>query len=417
MKIRAIFFIIPVILLAVAIAAGSILLWRLFILSVLVLLLSYLWMRLSVRGIGGQVNKSAEFCRVGEYFDQEFSITNSGRIPVPLIEVREETDLPGYHNAAAVGLYSRRSHAWRSRVYCQHRGRYHSGLLTAIVSDPLGFFTMRRNFGEQREILVYPETVELPFFQPQSGREANFVSSPWSATGTAPDVARIREYIGGDSLRHIHWHSTAHAGKLMVKVFDPERPRFIPQNKNVWIILNLQQSIQMGVGNETTEEYGIVLAASIAKRYIASGKPVGLMAEGDQPYLFLPQTGEEHLRQMMEALALMKATGELPVDRLVAREIDRLEASSAVIIITSSASDGITVSLRNVVNRGATAIAMLLDAASFGGAMSASRTANILSATGAQVYIIRRGLEIKRALDKSMFSRHTELGEMGHSSE
>jgi len=396
MKIRKILIIVPFVLLVLALAMGSVLLWRIFVLAVLTLLLGYLWMRLSIRGIGGRVNKSIESCQAGDYFDEEITITNSSRLPAPLMKVEEETNLPGHHNTVALGLASLGSHKWRTSVYCPRRGRYHLGVLNASISDPFGFFSLNRRFGEQQEITVYPETVELPFFQPLTGTEARNRYQRWSVTGTAPEVARVREYVGGDSLNRIHWHSTAHTGQLMVKVFDPERPRHIPQNKNVWVILNMQQASQLGEGEENTAEYSIILAASLAKKYLEGGKPVGLMAEGDRPYLFLQGTGEQHLGSIMEALALMKATGSVPLDRLIIREIDRLEASSAAIVITPAASEGLTAALRPVISRGTNVIAMLLDPPSFGGGVSSFKTASALATIGAQVYVIRRGLEIKR---------------------
>jgi uncharacterized protein (DUF58 family) len=178
----------------------------------------------------------------------------------------------------------------------------------------------------------------------------------------------------------------------------------------VWVILNLQQAAQLGEGDEATGEYGIVIAASLVQNYITGGKPVGLIAEGDRSYLFLQETGERHLWRVMEALALMQATGSTPLDRLILQELDKLEASSAVVVITPSTSEGITASLRPVISRGATVIAMLLDAPSFGSAVSSFKTASALTTMGAQVYVVRRGLELKRAIDSHALSAQIHAG-------
>lgn len=404
MKIRKVLIIVPLLVLLVALVTGSLLLWRLFILMLLVLLLGYLWTRLSMRRFAGEVKKTAASCYAGDYLEEVVSISNRSRLPTPLLKIREETDLPGHHRIMSTGLLPGGSHRWQTRIYCQHRGRYHLGLFTASTGDPFGLFSAHLSFGERQEILVYPETVELPFLQPPSGIEAKYIYNPWSVTSAAPDVSRVREYVAGDNLNRIQWHSTAHAGKLMVKVLDPDRPRRIPRNRNVWLILNLQQAAQSGTANETTEEYGIIAAASLLKKYLENGKPVGLMADGDRPYLFPPDTGDAYFWRLMESLALMQATGTLPLDRLVSQEIGRLEASSAVMVITPSTAEGIVPSLRALANHGITVTAMLLDASSFGGSAKAPKTALSLASTGAQIYVIRRGLEIKRRADSRVLT-------------
>jgi uncharacterized protein (DUF58 family) len=404
MKIRVFLIIVPLITLALALAGGYILIWRLFILSVLVLLLSYLWTYLSTRGLDSQAKKVPECCQVGEYFDEEFTVFSSRRIPTPLIEVQEDTDLPGHHNMVAFNLSSQSSYGWHNRVYCQRRGQYHLGALTARVSDPFGFFSLHRNLGEHQNILVHPATLELPSFQLLSPNELQDSRHQWSASQTGPNAARVREYISGDSLNHIHWRSTAHTGTLMVKVFEQDHPKRAPQNKNVWVILNMQQASQLGEGDETTEEYSIIIAASLVKKYIDSGKPAGLIASGDQPYLFLPEVGDQHLLRMLDALALMKATGKVPVDRLISQEMERFEDSSAVIVITPSASEGIAASLHRVIDRDTTVTAILLDSVSFGGAVTAVNAATALTSIGIPIYSIRRGTQIARALDSQLLS-------------
>ena len=397
MKTRVALIIAPLVILALALAGGFILLWRLFFLSVAVLLLSYLWALFSIRGIEGQVKKSSERCQVGEWFDEEVTVFNRSKAAKYLVKVEENTDLPGHRNMEAFNLPSQSSHRWQNKVYCQRRGQYSLGTLTAMVTDPLGLFSLRRNLGEPQNILVYPATLELPFFQPLSRNESGYGPNRWLLSELSPNAARVREYASGDTLNRIHWGTTAHAGKLMVKVFDPDRSRYTA--RNIWLILDMNQASQLGDGDETTEEYCITTAASLIKRYIDSGKRVGLIASGDQSYLFPPETGDQHLSQMLEALALMKATGKVPVDQLILDEIEHFEASSVIIVITPSTSDEITASLRHVKKRGTMVIAILLDSISFGGTVSTINTTRSLISNGIQVYVVRCGVELARALD------------------
>ncbi len=405
MKIRVVLIIVPLLILALALAGGSILMLRLFFLSVLVLLLSYLWVLLSIRGIEGQTRKSQEYCQVGKWFDEEITVSNRSKLPKLLVRLWENTDLPGYDNRLALNLPPRSSRTWRVKVPCQRRGRYSLGSLTATVSDPFGFFSWCRNLGEPQSILIYPMTSELPFFQPLSRSELGHTGGPRSINEISPNAAHVREYVGGDTLNHIHWRSTAHIGKLMVKTFEPDRSHHASQN--FWIIPDMHQASQLGDGDGATEEYGVIIAASLVKKYIDSGQQVGLMASGDQTYVFPPQMGNQHLWSMLEALALMKATGEVPIDQLISHGMERFGVNATIIVITPSTSERIAASLRQIKTYGNMVIAILLESVSFGGTVSAVNVIRPLISNGIQVYVIRRGEELARALDSRALTYYT----------
>lgn len=410
MKIRLALIIIPPLTLAVALAGGFTLLWRFFIFLVVLLLLSYLWSRLSIRSIDGRVEKSPPRCQVGKHFEEGFTVVNSGRLITPLIEAQEVTDLPGYRNTVTFNLSSQSSHAWRTEVYCRRRGRYSLGSLTVKVTDPLGFFPMQRHIGGRQDIIVYPATLELPFFPALPQQEPGAGSRRWLDSEAGPNASRVREYTSGDKLRHIHWPTTAHTGNLMVREFDPDRSNYT--FKEIWLVLDMHRASQLGEGDETTEEYGITIAASLAKKYLDSGKRVGLIAAGDRTCIFLPETGEERLQHILQNLALMKATGEMPIDTLLTSVTERFDAGSAVIIIMPSVNPGIAGPMRQIINRGARVTAILLDSFSFGGGTSPANTARSLSSSGLKVYIVRRGMEMARALDSRLpFSRMQYVGD------
>jgi uncharacterized protein (DUF58 family) len=402
MKIRWFLIVIPLIIAALALAGGFTLLWRFFIFLVAMILLSYLWLRLNIRYIDGSVEKLPDYCQIGEHFEEEFSFFNASRIPTSMIEVQEDTDFPGYQNKVAFNLASRDAHGWSTEIRCQRRGRYSLGTLTAKVTDPIGFFSMSRRFGRPQRVIIYPATLELPFFQVLPRQEPGSSPRRWLASEAGPNASRVREYASGDSLRHIHWHSTAHTGNLMVKEFDPDRYNYT--FKSIWIVLDMHQACQFGDGDETTEEYGVTLAASLAKKYIEGGKRVGLIASGDHPYIFLPEMGHEHLQHILQALAVVKASGKIPIDALLKSQAERFDAGSAVIIVTPSDSRGMAAQLRRVVSNGTGVTAILLDAISFGGKTGASDTARSLIPGGVRVYIVRRGVEIARALDSRFTS-------------
>jgi len=310
--------------------------------------------------------------------------------------------MPGNRDAATFHLASRGSYSWRTRISCTRRGEYSLGNITARITDPLGFLSINRRFGWGQYVIVFPDTIDVPYFQALPHQEPGSSPRRWFASQTSPNASRVREYASGDSLRYIHWQTTAHTGNLMVKEFDPDRTNYI--YKDIWIILDMAWSSQFGEGDESTAEYAVTIAASLAKKYLDSGKKVGLLASGDKSYLYLPETGEAQTESVMRSLALVKPGGEVSVDALLMSQEERFDFGSAIIVITSSDIKRMGMPLRRIVKRGTTVTAILLDAISFGGKTSAAETARGLVTSGVHAYIVRRGANIPRALDSRFVS-------------
>jgi uncharacterized protein (DUF58 family) len=400
MKIRRIVIIIPLIVLALAAAGGFTWLWYLFIFMVVLLALNYLWLRLSSGAIGGTAKISSGLCRAGETLQEEFTVSNNSRIPSSLIEVEEETDMPGYGNSVAFNLSPHESRAWSTGPGCRRRGQYSLGLLNVKITDPLGLFQVETRLGEYHEVIVYPEMMELPYFQALPSQEPGHSPRRWLASEAGPIAARVRDYTSGDSYHHIHWATTAHTGRLMVRDFEPDRSNY--NFKSLWLVLDMHRDAWQGEGDDNTEEYAIKIAASLAKKHIESGKEVGLMAAGDRSYLSLPETGSGQLKKLLLSLAVMKAEGGVPLDVLINSQIDRFEAGSVIVVIVPSSNENIIAPLRQAVGRGIIVTAIILDSLSFGGGIPAEDTARKLAAGGLQVYVMARGAAIASALDSRL---------------
>jgi uncharacterized protein (DUF58 family) len=394
--------VIPLIILALAFAGGFTVLWRFFIFLVVLLLLMRTWSRRSMRGIAVQVKKTTGGRYIGDSLEEEFTITNSSRMPLSLVEVREDTDLSGDKNTLSFNLSSHGSQKWRTLHHFKRRGQYRVGVLDVKVTDPLGLFPTNEYLGDLQYVTVYPVPLELPYFQVIPRQEPGQNLRRWFASESGPNASRVREYVSGDSLRHIHWQTTAHTGQLVVKEFDPDRSRFA--FKEIWLVPDMSGETLAGEGDQTTEEYSVTIAASLAKKYIESEKRVGLIASGDRPYLCLAGNGNRQLQDILRALALMKADGKVPIDDLLTFQAERFAAGSVVVVIMPSDNRNIAAPLRHTINRGVTVICVLLDSMSFGGRTAASDTARSLMSAGFHVYVVRRGRDIPAALDSRWLS-------------
>ena len=100
-------------------------------------------------------------------------------------------------------------------------------------------------------------------------------------------AASVRDYAHGDSMRHIHWPSTAHRSQLMVKELELE------PSGDVWIVLNLHGAVQRGDGRGGTLEYAIILAASMAAEMVSGRerRAVGLLTASGNEVVALAAAG------------------------------------------------------------------------------------------------------------------------------
>jgi uncharacterized protein (DUF58 family) len=387
---------IPALLLLLAMATGFILLWRLLFLTLLVFLFSFIWMLLAKKSISVQSTGLPDHCRAGQWIEQRITVFNkSSLISLPVI-ISQNTDMPGQFDEMKVNLASRQSIQKEMKIYCRQRGRYKIGQVAATVTDILGLFSARVIFGEQQNIIVYPAVYDLPEFAPFAHDDYIFRARRWIGSGISSMASRVREYVSGDNLNHIHWRSTAHSGQLMVKVFDPDRATIA--SGVIWIVLDMHREMKLGKGNNGTDEYAITIAASLATKYNKTGTPVGLIASGSRLYTIPPASGEQQLLYLMELLAEIQCRGNTPVDTLISNSAINLGGNSTVIVITPSSRPELTASLRQLGSRGNTVLAVLLNPASFGARGNNVDIRKNLISNGIQTYVVKNGDNLEAAL-------------------
>lgn len=224
----------------------------------------------------------------------------------------------------------------------------------------------------------------------------------------ASAFSAVRDYVPGDSFNRIHWRSTAHAGKLIVKEFD------VDQLEKIWVILDLSKDSTFGTGIETTEEYSITIAASIVKKYADSGRQVGLIAQNETYHYFSPSGGNMNMWRMLEALAVFKADGRIPLNRTLYRAREQLTGNAIAVIITASTKDEVADSIISINKHGIRVVAILLDAESFGGSTSSKKTEIRLNALNIPTYVVKQGCNLTETLNNRQLNISGKSGAKAH---
>ncbi|HSW57271.1 MAG TPA: DUF58 domain-containing protein [Dehalococcoidales bacterium] len=397
MKIRIVYFIIPLVIGLAASLTGFSLIWRLFILSLLLPLVSYLWTFFVLRNIKAESVPLPAQVKAGDTVTGSLTLINQGRIPRFMLQVEEISSIPGYVNQTTVNLLPERQMQIKSQIYIPKRGKYQAGLYTVTAGDPLCLFQTRRTFGSSQNLVAFPATLDLPFFDPLHYVSPGFRPGRNMALQTGTNVASIRDYVSGDSLRHIHWRSTAHSSKMMVKVYDPDRMQ--NSAKNIWVVCDMEASVQSGSDVESTEEYTITIAASLVKKFLEQGWPVGLISHAEKNYHFPLDTGIIHLDSIQAALSEMNAGGSVPVEQILINEASRFDLHALTFVITPAWNDRLVRTLLQIKKQQGVLVAILLDTGTFGVKRGLTSIPYTLQSNGVQVYVVKSGDNLNMALD------------------
>ncbi len=373
------------------------------------LTLSYFWARQLAQKLTIIREQYYGWVHVGDLLEERFIVRNDALLPAVWIEIDDQSDLPGYSARSVRSVDGHQTANWRTEGICRQRGLFSLGPWRARTGDPLGFFQVSFDYPQSRTILVYPPIVHLPTLRLPRGAATGAGRTSRRALEVTTNAAGVRSYAPGDSINRIHWRTTARQDTLMVKTFDLE------PSGDLWIVLDLDAAVQAGEGEESTEEYGVILAASLSNRTLRQNRAVGLVAYGTQagpkdrePHpqatLVLPQRGTAHQWRILQALATVRAGGNWPLDRVLA-EMDRnLGRGTTLAVITPSCDPSWVAGLLPPMRRGVAPTVVLLDPVSFGGQGNPDALTGLLADLGVSSHRIVKGTPFEPIL------KHRRLG-------
>lgn len=269
--------------------------------------------------------------QVGDFLEENFCLENGTPLPVLWMEVVDRSDLPGYSASTVRAAEPREALRSRVRGTCDLRGEYRLGPWEVRMGDPFNLFLVTHTYPATERILVYPPvTPWRPLVLP-SGMAMGQAGARARAHQTTATVRTVREYVPGDPFHHVHWPTTARRRALHVREFDQET------GGAIWLMLDMDRQVQVGSGERSTLEIGIILVASLALHLLETNRRVGLFMYGQERQIVRPAQGREHLWRILHVLALAHPTQEeLPLAHALDEARRVLPAGGTLLLLTPS---------------------------------------------------------------------------------
>jgi len=297
--------------------------------------------------------------QVGDLLRERFTLVNGSPLPALWVEVSDHSGVPGYNANTVRTVGAHKTYHWNTNGQCHLRGEYHLGPWEATICDPFGLFAAVQRNPDAQTVLVYPPIARrLPFALPRGAAAGRARTSRRSWEPTV-SVGGVRAYVSGDPRHHVHWPTTARRDQLHVKEFDQEA------GGDIWLVLDLDRDVQVGRGERSTEEMGIIVAASAAALLLDAGRAVGLIAYGQQRHTVMPARGRGHLWGLLRTLAQARAADSRPLPRVLEEASRVLPIGATALVITPSSNPAWVSGLARLRGHGCGVAAVLLDAVSF----------------------------------------------------
>lgn len=310
-------------------------------------LASRLWMRYCLVGVTYRRELGSTRLRFGEETDLTIEVTNAKLLPLAWLQVldkfppdvtlltRQQPNGPVnlLVNLMTLNLYERVRRTYR--IKGEKRGEFTFGGADVISGDIFGFYWRSRPEPTLDKIIVYPKVVPvtqlgLPPAWPLAEEKTTYrlVEDPLS-------MATVREYVPGDSIRHIHWKATGHLNKLQTKVFDPGASHQLLLFCDVQTATNPYEIVPEYL------ELVMTATASIALHALSLNKGVGLYTNGgigqSSRTAFVPASrNPAQATWILETLARVDAFRQVSLGTLLYRQMPSLPYGATIVVISAT---------------------------------------------------------------------------------
>jgi uncharacterized protein (DUF58 family) len=319
----------------VAIVFGSPALYPIAAGLVLVVPLAVLWVRITLRQprVSRRWRQEDAVWRNDDLLERDdvriqLELEREPGVPLPNVVAHERIGKLGQRDVE-LRPYKRGSQWGSYRLENVARGRHRFEPVRLSIADPFGLAEARLTVDEQQALVVYPRLVELErlFFEGGAGPEHGRRLLLRRPVGF--DLHSVRDYQQGESLRRVHWASTARRGSLMVKELE-DSPR-----DEVAVLLDGDPAGVAGSPPDSSFDVAVRIAGSILRAQVRNGRRcVLLLNTADRETQIVSSEGPEWQRAL-ELLAAAEPDARAPAAALLHSAEAPAARSLELVVVTS----------------------------------------------------------------------------------
>ncbi|MPZ14037.1 MAG: DUF58 domain-containing protein [Chloroflexi bacterium] len=375
--------------LVIALVGGWSLMYHVSYVVLLLGVIAWGWTYVGAKTITVERRSRSQRAQVGGYFEEWVAVDNIWYLPLPWVEIHSDSTLSEHAVRHGFVLAPKARRSWTLRTECTTRGKFTVGDIVVTSGDPFGLFQRQVRCGSETTLIVYPRTVAFstPGYVP--GQLPGGSQQRGNIPFVTPTAAGVRDYQPADPFNRIHWPSTARTGRLMVKDFE------LDPFADVWIMLDLYRYAHVGHGSESTEEYSVTVAASLARHFLMQNRAVGMLTQRE---ILHPDRGMRQLTRVLELLAVVRADRWEKLGGTLAAESMRLNRLATVFVVTPSVEGEWVTVCQDLKHRGASILAVLVEASTFGSSTSSIDVVGSLASANVPTYLVKRGDPLEEIL-------------------
>jgi uncharacterized protein (DUF58 family) len=359
-----------------------------------------LWVRFLSRPVTLNRILSDERHVDGDDIPVRLEVDVDGRIPSGALVVRERIGRLGERETVMVNRRGRLRGAYSfERV---PRGRYPVEAVEAILEDPFGLERVEMKLPAGESLLVYPRLVELDALFSDSGARQLEGRRLLLRRPTGFDLHSVRDYQQGESLRRVHWPTTAKRGHLMVKELE-DAPR-----DETAVLLDADAGAVAGVPPESSFELQVRAAGSILRAHASRGRRAALIVNSAARTYQRVHSFDGDWHRALEVLAAVEPDGPTPVAAMLADEGGPAGRALELTVVTASLSPRLVDRLlQRTMNRHAATL-VYVEPASFADVAPTALDPGVaglvlrLQRGGVPVAVLRRGDDLVAKLGAQM---------------
>jgi len=272
------------------------------------------------------------------------------------------------------------------------RGRYAFEDVRVEIADPFGLESVSVPLPAPGALLVYPRLVRLERLFSESGAHAHDGRRLLLRRHSGFELHGVREYEQGESLRRVHWRSTARRGQLMVKELE-DAPR-----DEIAVLLDADASAVVG----ESFDMQVRAAGSILESYVRRGRRAVLVVNSERRDVQQVHSPAADWRRALELLAAAEPTGRGSLGRLLAEHDGPAARALELAVVTARLEAGLVDRLvQRALSRRKVSL-VYVDPASFNGTPRRPEPLFLrLGGAGIPVALVRAGDDLAHALEGS----------------